>query len=39
MYFSYFEKGIGELYFHALISPYDIMFSEKIPELFFVGLN
>ncbi len=39
MYFSYFEKGWGELHFCSLIHPFHLMFSEKIPELFVVGLN
>jgi hypothetical protein len=39
MYFSYFEAGWGELHFCALINPFNLMLSEKIPELFIVGLN
>jgi len=39
MYFSYFEKGRGELCFQAMINPFSLMLSEKIPELFLVGLN
>jgi hypothetical protein len=39
MYFSYFEKGWGDLYFQAIIYPFQVMFSEQIPELFVVGLN
>jgi hypothetical protein len=39
MYFSYYEKGWGELCFYATISPFKILLSEKIPEMFFVGLS
>lgn len=39
MYFSYFEKGWGDLYFQAMINPFNVLLSEKIPELFYVGLN
>jgi hypothetical protein len=39
MYFSYFEEGLGELYFCALVTPFDLILSEQIPELFLVGLN
>ncbi len=39
MYFAYFEKGVGELYFQALYNPFGVLLSEKIPELFMVGLN
>ena len=39
MYFSYFEPGRGELYFQALYNPFSVLLSEKIPELFMVGLN
>jgi hypothetical protein len=39
MYFSYFEKGRGELHFQSLVYPFDVMLSEKIPEFFLVGLN
>jgi hypothetical protein len=39
MYFSYFEKGRGELYFQSVVYPFQVMFSEKIPELFVVGLS
>jgi hypothetical protein len=39
MYFSYFETGWGELHFAALVHPFDVLLSEKIPELFIVGLN
>lgn len=39
MYFSYYEKGWGELYFQSVVYPFSLLFSEKIPELFIVGLN
>jgi len=39
MYFSYFEPGHGELFFQALYYPYQMMVSERIPELFMVSLN
>ncbi len=39
MYFSYFEKGWGELYFAATISPFTLRFSKEITELFYIGLN
>jgi hypothetical protein len=39
MYFSYFEKGRGDLYFQAMVHPFAVMVSEKIPEVFVVGLN
>lgn len=39
MYFSYYEKGWGELCFCATISPFTVLFSETIPDVFFVGLS
>jgi hypothetical protein len=39
MYFHYFEKGWGELYFQSFAHPFRILLSEQIPELFMVGLN
>jgi hypothetical protein len=39
MYFSYFEKGHGELCFGATILPFVLVFSERIPEIFAVSLN
>jgi hypothetical protein len=39
MYFSYFEKGYGQLYFQALYFPFTIAYSEKIPEACLLCLN
>lgn len=39
MYFSYFEKGWGELCFGANVYPFTMMLSEEIPQVFLVGLN
>lgn len=39
MYFSYFEKGAGALYFQSIAHPFTLVFSKEIPELFLVGLN
>lgn len=39
MYFAYYESGRGELYFQSMVHPFRLLFSERIPELFIVGLN
>jgi hypothetical protein len=39
MVFSYFEKGHGELYFEAVVYPFHLLFSRRIPQLFPVSLN
>ncbi len=39
MYFSYFEKGRGELYFEATCHPFKVFYSALIPEIFMIGFN
>gem|GEM_PF-2098762 len=39
MYFTYFEKGRGELCFQATYYPFQFQFSMEIPELFVTALN
>ena len=39
MYFAYFEKGLGELCFESMVHPFALVYSERIPEVFWMGLS
>ncbi len=39
MFFSYFEKGYGELCFGANCHPFRVIYSALIPEIFMIGFN
>ena len=39
MQFTYYEDGWGALCFEAIVYPFSLMLSEKIPLLFLAGLN
>lgn len=39
MYFSYFEKGRGNLNFQSVVHPFQLTFSALLPQLFLVALN